>query len=69
MEKGGCLTAYNSVFAVRFVHPNAFCTSQTGETLKENLIPYQHKKELLNNNEAHKLINACNTLIFTNYFF
>lgn len=25
-------TAYNSVFAVRFVHPNAFGTSQTRKT-------------------------------------
>jgi hypothetical protein len=26
-------TAYNSVFAVRFAHPNAFSTSQTRKTL------------------------------------
>jgi len=26
-------TAYNSVFAVRFAHPNAFGTSQTRRTL------------------------------------
>jgi hypothetical protein len=28
-------TAHNSVFAVRFAHPNAFCTSQTRKTLSD----------------------------------
>ena len=29
-------TAYNSVFAVRFAHPNAFGTSQTRRTMNRN---------------------------------
>ena len=35
--------------------------SQTGEMSEENLMPYQYKREPLNNDEANKLYNSCNT--------